>query len=360
MSLRSFKVIIWGTGSLSVMVQQTVKDYVDIVGLTSSNNEDEQNCQKYINKLDLNGQEYDYLIIATQYIEEVYAEIKKLNINFEKVIDYYSYYNNNFKYLKLLEYKETIDTIFMGMSYAEKAYNYKVLGDNTFNLANSSEDIYYSYGILKKVLKESNNIHTVILDLPYYFMNYNMSKTKNMKVRGNLYINLLQDSHEYAHVKFNDSMYKNFKSIFNENEIGLKVKSSLIGKYRREFKIEKELSDSENIKYNPNYEKYYNRSFKKTQKENVEILTKFISLCVRNSIKLIITVSPSLMREHREEVKVAKLEFYKIIEQCKKEYKFEFIDFFSDQTFILKDFKDYTHLNYEGSKKISNKIRGIL
>lgn len=362
--MEKIKIVIFGTGSLSKIVTEAIRENVEIIGYTSSYNNLKQKFNCYINLEDLKDVDYDYLIIASQFVDEILKKIEGI-VEKNKIIKYFFYHNTNSKYMEFKENIEYYDTVVMGMSYAEKGFNYKYINEKLYNMANSSEDIYYTSELLSLIIKNNkNNIKNLILDLPYYFMNYDMSQTNNMIKRGTNYINILQDSHNYNLFKFDINEYKIVNILFNKDKIEKNIISRKdILLHDREFKINTDILTKEEFekgKYIEQYEKYYNRVYPKTKVENLAKLNKIVNMCKEQGIRLIITVMPSLLKNNGDIIKKSKKEFYEIISELKEKYEIEIYDFFADNDFNRGDFYDYTHLNYYGSRKLSIKIKEIL
>ncbi|SHI41944.1 hypothetical protein SAMN02745163_00219 [Clostridium cavendishii DSM 21758] len=359
------KVIIWGCGNLAKLAFKSLEENkVSFLGFTSNNNKDRENVHRYIDKKELSKIKFDYILIASQYHVEIIEEIMKLGIDASKVINFFKIHNRNFKLINYLNLKEEVDAVAIGMSYGECGINPEFLSFKLFNLALSSQDIYYDDKTLRYLI-EKKKIRKVIFELPYYILNYDLSRTKNMDLCYTNYYYIFNDLHSYDKVDFNLNEFLIYENIINEKVYNDRFNEFYCsGNFEREFRIYDEIMAKESIQevenfgddIIKNYKLYFVRQYKDTIEENKGILEGLLGFLNKQGVNVYFVVTPSLLRYNNDIFLESKNKFHEYMGDLKEKYKFDLYDFFEDEDFKYADFKDYTHLNYNGSKKFTKKL----
>lgn len=76
----------------------------------------------------------------------------------------------------LISQQDRIQTLIIGLSYAMDGINPEHIDSYGFNIANYSEDYYYSYKILEYYVKEIPQLNNVILGTGYNTLDYQLVK----------------------------------------------------------------------------------------------------------------------------------------------------------------------------------------
>ena len=150
------KVVVFGTGKGSLIVESALKDDIEIVCYLD-NNKDKWNTiyngRKVIRPDNIVNIEYDYIIIGSQFIEPIYDQLLQYEVNEKKIFRAFAYldYPQNIikQELKKIELNE-YEVIATGLSYMNYALmNAEMCKKKLISFANASQDIYYDYNIVK-------------------------------------------------------------------------------------------------------------------------------------------------------------------------------------------------------------------
>ncbi|MDU4476654.1 chemotaxis protein [Clostridium sp.] len=351
-----YNIIIFGSGSTSEAVTHSINSKVNIVGyIDNDSNKWNENIYppNYIQEL-----KYDFIIIASQYNNEIYNQLINMNIDRRKIFEYTNFFllmNNRFEYNVNL-YKNNIEkykVLITGISYFKNGIQERLLKYNAINFSYDSQDLYYDYQIAKYLIEGyNNNFKYCILGLSYYCFEYDLSLS-SMKDNVNLYYNILQEKHNYKlpidveeRLKICKHIYfKIFNTIENRKEnyiYGIKNDITKSIKY-----------DNIEILGKEQAKKDCNKNYPNTVKENVEILEKYIKLLIQNNIKPIIVIPPVTKYYSKYFSERIKNEFFEILNKLKEKYEFQFIDYFENLQFTVYDFEDVSHLNIHGGVKFT-------
>jgi hypothetical protein len=243
----------------------------------------------------------------------------------------------------------------IGHSIPECAYNDSLI-KNTKNIASSGEAYFYNYFKLKKVLEQNVKPKAVLIE----FTNNQLSKVMNDWTWDDKHI-----SQKYVPfsplIPIKEStvlLYNNFAGF--SNGLALSLKSNLysiirddylaineIGGYR---KLENKLSE---LDLKP--PKEINQKFKeKSSQVNFKYLKKMIKLCENYSVKVVLIRSP-------QNPKINNFGNEKLYQKFLRE-DFQDIRHIDFKIFIKEDslYADFSHLNYNGAKKISVFLDSII
>lgn len=174
--------------------------------------------------------DYDFIIIGSQFNNEIYSQLIQLGINRTKVFQYYVFMDNfnNYYQAKIKRFLETngdVEALATGISYAARGFREEVCSKKAFNFAFGSQDLFYDYQTVKYLLErhpdKTKKISHVFIGLCYYSFQYDMSLSA-MKNKTLLYYPVLQTAHHYPHVEQLYSQYQINKKIadklFRRNE----------------------------------------------------------------------------------------------------------------------------------------------
>ena len=90
------KIILFGTGSTAEKLLRTINDEVELVAVADN---DEQkwgklwNGHMVINPREINGCDYDYVLIGSMFTEEIIDSLLAKGVKREKIIPYFNNYN---------------------------------------------------------------------------------------------------------------------------------------------------------------------------------------------------------------------------------------------------------------------------
>ncbi len=353
-------ILIFGTGDGCSKLEKILKKDIEVDAYIDNDvNKIGQfrKGKKIISPSQIINYSFKHIIIASQYYKEIAEQLKALNIPEHKIIKLYFYfnyflYNNPFEFEeKYKNFNNTIkqekyENIITGLSYADVGIIQQLLKVPSFNFALGSQDLYFDYEILKKILTENINVKALkyaIITLSYYSFQYDMSKSclSDLTIR---YYNILKTIHN------ND--IKNLFDITEENEIFLNLSQEL---FVENFKY---IIDNNITMINEEIGKVRaitdsNKNYPVTVKENIQIFKDYLDLLRLYKIEPIIVICPVTMYYYKYFSEKLIDEFYSIILSFKEKYKFELYDYFKSEAFDLSDFRDVAHLNEKGAKKFT-------
>nr|WP_207715353.1 D-alanyl-lipoteichoic acid biosynthesis protein DltD [Clostridium saccharoperbutylacetonicum] len=302
---------------------------------------------------------FDYIIIASQFNDEIYNQLIEIGINQVKVLQFFKYIDSFWSYvefdlLQLYNNRENVEGIITGISYAEKGINEKVLIKNFNKLTRHSQDLYYDYNLVNyaidKYKEEMKNLKYVIISLSYYSFEYDMSLSA-MKGKVQAYYKAIGKEHHLLDIDRYLSETENneyiVKEVFHLDIYGYpKVKWNITSSDKKIDLVNEEYGKRQALLD-------CNKNYYETVKENTEILQKYLQLLKDNNIKPIIVVCPVSKYYSKYFLQSMKEEFYSIINKVKEQYSFQFLDYFNNKLFEDSDFYDVSHLNEIGAEKFT-------
>jgi hypothetical protein len=317
-----------------------------------------QNNVKIIKPNDLNKVNFDYLIISPRNAiarKQIKLQLEKLKISNEKIIDFYDYISGLEHKLSILAQKKDYEVFVTGLSYAMLGIDEKYMKKPTINFSYESQDLYYDYNIAKHVINNyDNQFKYAVLGISYYSFDYDLSKSVNQS-KTLLYYETLKDLHNYNKNNIGDFI-KNKKDIYSKCEkvfiddfikISYELPNSMMSKEKIVAQRDLPYLDS-------------NKDYPETVKENVNILYSYLKLLNENNVKSIIVVFPCSSYYYKHFSTRLEKRFYNIINSLKNNIQFEFYDYFKSDLFKDDDFIDISHLNKQGSQKMSEIISNII
>ncbi len=359
----------FGTGNLSSIIENLLNDKVNILAYVDNdhNKWNSKKNDKYIISPDkIANYDYDYIIIASQFNEEIYTQLLLMNIDKRKIFQYSKFMDNYWNYCKeyINVFKSHLDGFFevlvTGISYALFGFSEKKCIKRTLKFAFSSQDLFYDYNIIKYLIKnykyEMSNVKAVIIGLSYYSFQYDMSLSA-MKSKTVMYYEVLKDSHHF----------KEIQRVYEEYDINKSIGDKLLrknkdGKYDIQDMEDEKINVFENMELigKQQAKRDCNKNYPNTVKENVEIFEAYLNLLMDNDIKPIVVVFPATKYYTSHFSERIEQEFKNIIEKVQKKYDFQYIDYFRSSLFKDDDFKDVSHLNKTGAIKFTQILNKII
>ena len=356
------KVIIFGTGHLSQILEESLNNKIEVIGYLDNDHTKWNNIHngKIINNpKNINEYKYDYILIGSQYNEDIYNQLQSYRIDKKKIFQFSKYIEYNIDYVnegieQVLKTK-SLETIVTGISYAKCGFRDEIYNKKSVNLAYGSQDLYYDYHIIKFILEKQyvKDLKEVIIGLSYYSFQYDMSLS-SMKNKVVLYYKNIGLKHNIKNI---DSLVDGLeetliigKQIFNFNN----TNNNCIIKWA---KIE-DFKSYEKGKYQAGID--CNKSYPNTVSENIQILKNYLNILKENNIKPIIVVFPASKYYTKYFSKKIEKEFFDILNGIKREYEFQYIDYFRANLFDDGDFRDVSHLSYNGAVKFTRILNKLI
>lgn len=344
--------------------------------------------------------EKEYRVLLAENIE-VLENIKEKHL-FDKIYNYENIsnelisiskniYKQNYDYHFLKNElhnakKEEFNTLIVGNSYPLVGIDKILLKEKAFNLSMHTQDLYYSYKLAKECISVNESIKKCIIGVGYYLTYHDLSRgnsdySKNM-IR-NIYMPILNDSHNSDFVEESNNIsieeccydivleeifnlqliqqyltniyYNMYPTYFNEEKTRESI--SILG----EVKLQN-ISHEDKLSLGKQRASSHNSLIKytKTNYEFSNILKEFLELLRENNVEPIIVAFPSTKYYSVELNEKYSQEFYEIIEEMQKSYKFKLIDFNKFNDFYESDFIDMDHLGEEGCIKVTNYLNELV
>lgn len=361
-----YNILIFGTGSTSAQLINLLNNEVNIVAFVD-NDENKWGKLYYgksiIKPIEINKYDFHYILIASQFNEEILNQLIDLNIDKSKIFQYFKFLDslrNHFiqTYKSFLK-RDGMEVMATWISYVHWGLNENTLIKKVHKFSSASQDLYYDYKIIKYLLEEypekMSDIRYVIIGLSYYAFQYDMSLSA-MSNKTLLYYPILKDGHHFNGIEKTYSDIEMSLSIankvFNKNKEG----KYILNCNRKDFsqiKDKEKLGEKQaNIDCNKNYPE--------TVKENIQIFRDYLYLLKIKNIKPIVVVFPASKYYTSHFSKRIEDEFHSIIASVRKEYDFQYIDYFRSDLFTDEDFTDISHLNPKGAEKFTIILNDIV
>lgn len=356
-----YKIIIFGTGRTANLVTQSLKENVEVLAYTDNNHNKwggeyfDKNiiAPQYINNID-----YDFLVIGSQFNEDIYTQLLNMGISKNKILQFFKFVDlswNMFKYQmdSFVKCQEKIEMLATGISYTSMGLREDLLNKKCFKFSIGSQDIYYDYNIVKYIIEnnqeKAKDLKYIIIGLSYYSFQYDMSLSA-MKNKVILYYEVLKREHHFREVE----------NVYSEYEINKNIADKIF--YKKEngsYIIKWDIPVFENIQHKELIGKVQaemdcKKNYPKTVEENKEIFRKYLKLLKESNIKPILVVFPASKYYVRHFSERMEKEFNSIVAKFREDFDFQYIDYFRSDLFINEDFSDISHLNPKGAEKFTN------
>ncbi|WP_353846120.1 MULTISPECIES: chemotaxis protein [unclassified Clostridium] len=360
--------LIFGTGNYSIFVEGMLNSKVKILAYVD-NDKNKWNCKKndktIISPENIEKYDFDYIVIASQFNEEIYDQLLKMNVNKKKIFQHTKFMDNYWNYYKfyvdyfISDLHEPYDLIITGISYASSGFKVNTCIKKAFKLAFASQDLFYDYHTIKYLLENYKNkmskVKRVIIGLSYYSFEYDMSLSA-MRAKTTLYYDVIKQSHNFKDV---NNVYEEFN--INEN-IAYKL---LNKKEDNNFDFNWTTLELKELKYKEKIGRKQaeidcRKNYPKTVNENIEIFESYLKILKDNNIQPIVVVFPTSKYYNKYFSKRIEDKFHSIINEAEEKYKFQYIDYFRSERFNDDDFQDVSHLNINGAEKFTQILNQII
>lgn len=357
-----YKVMIFGTGRLSQVLEKSLNSNVDIIGYIDNNQEkwgNQYNNRMVICPNDIKKYKFHYILIGSQFNQEIYDQLLSLGIDKKNIFQFSKYLQYTDDYVErsivnALSNSEIVETLVTGISYAKSGFLETKYKKKSINIAYGSQDLYYDYNLVKYLLKENKfeNLKEVIIGLSYYSFQYDMSLS-SISNKVILYYKNIRLAH---HVKDIDILVDGLdetiyisKLIFNFNNQNNSILKWTDVNNEIDDKVGKSQAELD-----------CKKDYPETVRENIQIFREYLQLLKQNNIKPIVVVFPASKYYTKYFSQRIEDEFNYIIRKVRKEYEFEYIDYFRCDLFEDDDFYDVSHLNLRGAEKFTDILNNII
>lgn len=256
--------------------------------------------------------------------------------------------------------KDSINILVLGPSYTLYGVNPEYFDCKGYNLANHSQSLFYDTQITLKYIDQLKNLKCVMVSITnfsfwmqmsdlseewrdyFYAYFWNVRYPKINKYDSRLYslsmLYTVDETFEYLKQNFkidlSENLHKNGWKRIDTTESN-KIINDSTGKHEAEYN-EKIITKGKG-----EFNKIY------------MMLDNFVNECVKRKIEVVFITLPAYQSYYKNvNPENLKKTTNAVMELCNK-YNCRYFNYFEDQRFVLKDFKDDDHLNYIGAEKFS-------
>lgn len=358
------KVILYGIrGRGRKEVEKFLSDSYVIVGYSDSDIQ-YWNCQyinftKFYRPEELKDVEFDYLVI-TPLNFEVSNEIKKnvcVWVDASRIVQYALFadvqYPHPYEIFQKISDSCEFAGFILGMSHAHRGIDVNLFNEPVFNFGFNSNDLFYYYHLLKKLLddKEQCRIKYCILELPYYIFNWDRSLSRSAFRSMNSYEILGQ----FHHLDTMDGNlikeYQAFENMFKRKKMyNVSVHNTGI------YDVRDAVADQDFMGISHVWKSEHTN----TWKENVIYFQQLITLLhqINKYMKIYVAIfpqNPRFYKKHYEIIDRVKKNFYETIESMHLQ-EIDIWDYFEVYEQMEEYFEDDCHLNTSGRKAFTKRI----
>ncbi|MCH1640500.1 hypothetical protein MJ257_10310 [Paenibacillus timonensis] len=308
---------------------------------------------------------YDKLIVASSYYEEILKELHENEISTYKTIIfknefYHSFFQEHLFCKKTDQFsmkQSEIQVIATGLSYARDAIDPNYLELETFNFAHSSQDLFGDYSIIKHVFENYSleNLKKIIIGMGYFSFQYDMSKSINAYLTPRYY-SITNTYRSYDQEGYYHDFRKFILTCYSQ-EAFAKYQINEDNKFKKNKSLV--MSYEDKVEGKKTAQRHSKKAYPITQKENIFYFKEIIKLCNKRGVTPICIVFPTSKYYYEHLSEEMKLNFLNIIEEFTKTGSIKFYDFTGDYTFTDSDFWDSSHLNNSGALKVSDKLKSL-
>ncbi len=272
---------------------------------------------------------------------------------------------NDYKYKNNVLTNDMIEfsIIILGHSQARDGLNPDLFDSTAFNFSNSAQSLNYDLQILKKAISLKSDIKTIVIPISYFTMYYTIEYGISSYLTKNyyLYMDLKVPSFKYrfeltSGLNLKQQFFRTLKFyVFRESPY-----ISTNGYYADASKVSI-LEAKSDAKKTYLRQKEYIISGIDRFKSNELIILEIIEIAKNSDLKIIF-FTPPLTNELIEVIPENLLkETSKYFSSIEENYSHvQYLNFLHSNNFELCDFKDSSHLNANGAKKLTKLINNYI
>lgn len=287
------------------------------------------------------------ILIALTPSKKLRKKLKKKLLGRSLFGNFGSCYNEiKLKKLAIEENLKTAETIFLGSSHIAYGINPKYVSKNAYNLGSNSQDLFTSYNLFKYYYNILPELKNVIIGYDVFSRGWSLDKTSAKHICSiyNYLYNVDYESKNYEKNYVSKCIkYEKMKLNNSKNSNGYLYPGAVPMAETKESRAKGHLREWEReISQIPYLEKISLENKKAMQPAGKKYKISVLILPVRPDLKEILPDSKTLFLNDLEKLDLNILNFY------------------DDTDFTFDDFGDYDHLNGNGAKKLSSKIKEAL
>ncbi|KKP32371.1 MAG: hypothetical protein A2561_02495 [Candidatus Staskawiczbacteria bacterium RIFOXYD1_FULL_32_13] len=254
-----------------------------------------------------------------------------------------------------------IQILVLGSSHALNGINPEYFSKNTFNIANSSQSIYYDMKIFEKYVLKFKKLKKVIIPISYFSLEYNFSGPESWKEF--FYKRVYGIDPEIIKKRFDIRNYS-FLMLYGQIraisyalkgfDVDLVMTMNKTGYVPVQEGIVKKINDMEAITLHESIMKKSNID------KNIEYLEKILTLARSVGIEPIFVTIPVSSSYYNNIDKEKYLEMQKNIKILSSKYNVKYFNYFFDERFTDVDFVNSDHLDAYGAEKFTKILEEVL
>lgn len=359
-------VIVYGIRNIEM--RKNISFFLDnqykIIGYMDSNyHEDRVGGESFIQLTELSEIEYDLILLAsfrTNTLCEMRRTLLTLKVPEEKIITPTMFLQQDAEKCQLdiitdiEKHYENESGLMFGLSYSLWDIRKKELHIPFYDCSWHGLDMYYNFRICQYMACHGYLSHakTALLVFPYYYFNYDMSRSMYHYKTGQIFSVLgLNDWHNYKQMPGAHDYVENYKMF------GRKVADFYCSR-RYEMESKHIFQESDGVS---SLERIWFAHYEATIRENKDIFFEFLAELMRRNITPVIVITPLFLNGMNLDSKAAfqrkKEEFYQIVHETERKLGtiqvIDYADMFSDKR---ECFFDLTHLNSYGAKHFTHML----
>ncbi|MFQ8625408.1 MAG: hypothetical protein ACLSA2_02465 [Candidatus Gastranaerophilaceae bacterium] len=366
------KVIFYGINRFQNKLENLLSSNYELKGYSDFDKKYENistyEYKPFYNSENLLKTKFDYIVICNsnkKESEKVLVTLRNLGIEDDKIVQSYclSWNERMFRttFDDFININSKFDGLVFGMSYSRFAFLTHYFDKNFFKFSLGGVDLYTDkkwLGYLIENHKELlNSVKYVVLDLPYYIFNWDITSTSQIFYRM-AYFDRFDDYRKFGESPSGQkyiTSYRILKDMFSERFES--DKSICSNNYYENGQMLKKANDASYFAASGIWYKRYEN----TIAENKEIFQEFINLInrINPDIKIAVVTYPycqKFLEVNKEYVSNLQKEFYEIINSTKGCENIKIFDFIKETRYKFDDtcFRDATHFNGKGAELFSH------
>ena len=366
------KVILYGINRFQNKLENLLSSKYEVIGYSDFDKKFEKiknyEYKPFYNEESLMNADYDYIVICNsnkKESEKSLIALRNLGIDECKIIQTYclSWNERMFRttFDDFINLNQNFEGLVFGMSYSRFAFLTHFFDKNFFKFSLGGVDLYTDKKWLSYITDNHkellSSVKYVVLDLPYYIFNWDITSTSQIFYRM-AYFDKFDDYRKFGESTSGQkyiSNYRVLKDMFEERFES--NKSVYSNNYYENGQMLKKANDESYFAASGIWYKRYEN----TILENIQIFQEFITLIkqINPDIKIAAVTYPycqKFLEVNKEHISNLQKEFYHIINNTKGCENIKIFDFIKDTKYKFDDtcFRDATHFNGKGAELFSH------
>lgn len=266
----------------------------------------------------------------------------------------------NVKKKSLENHAARLQAVILGSSHAYVGINPALLGCTAFNLANTSQSLYYDSQLLAKYLDQMPNLRLAIITVSYFSLEFRLTDSPE-EWRSHFYYYYYGIRDETHGLPFTDLRNYSLIALYGIDEtriisrLGYHVSFSEQLDDNGWFKSKSDIQTLEASRESARKTIVFHHGFMKPQylAENLDNLKAMIEKLQARKIGVVLVTTP-VFSTYAERMSAEK---YQVLQEQLQRlcatFGIEYFNYYFDPRFKIEDFQNPDHLNLAGAEKFS-------